>query len=162
MHRRPRVTSSNKFKNLKNLTTLPLKTLKTRFYTNWGSPKNAKRDFYTIQRCSSQRQDPMTPTSGSIPNISGNTRGLRSRCFTELHRKCDAGTHARTHARTQRHEKGLTFIRVRALLARWRDRRTRQTVCDPDRQAEKRKRFDIYKSVEYLPNGDIGVWLKMP
>ena len=41
----------------------------------------------------------------SLPNpygiyLSKYTRGLRSRCFTELHRKCDAGRHARTHART--------------------------------------------------------------
>ena len=43
---------------------------------------------------------------------------------------CDAGR----HAGTQRHEKGSTFVRVRARLERDRATRTRQTVCDPDRQ----------------------------
>ena len=59
-----------------------------------------------------------------------------------LHQKDDKGR----QARTQRHENGLTLIRVRALLARARTGRTRHTVCDPDRQAGTRKWVDIYKN----------------
>ena len=33
--------------------------------------KTQKNDFNAIQHCLSQRQDPMTPTLGYIPNISG-------------------------------------------------------------------------------------------
>ena len=47
------------------------------------------------------------------------------------------------HAETR---KGLTFIRVQAWLARARAMGAGQTVCDSDRQAETRKRVDIYKS----------------
>ena len=57
---------------------------------------------------------------------------MMSDCHMLRMNVCDAGR----HAGTQRHGKGLTFIRVRAWLARGRATRTRQTVCDPDRQAE--------------------------
>ena len=50
----------------------------------------------------------------------------------------------RRQARTQRHEKGLTFIRVRTWLARATG--VGQTVCDPYRQAGTRKWVDICKS----------------
>ena len=74
---------------------------------------------------------------------------MMSDCHMLRMNVCDAGR----HAGTQRHGKGLTFIRVRAWLARGRATRTRQTVCDPDRQAGRqvgtRKRVDIYKSGGY-------------
>ena len=41
-----------------------------------------------------------------------------------------------TQAGTQRHEKGLTFITVRAWLAGARAKRTRQAVCDPGRDTK--------------------------
>ena len=104
----------------------------------------------------------------------------RSASLALLHRKCDAGR----QARSQRDEKGLTFIRVRAWLERARygcrtdclwprqaDRDTKKIdiyksasvacacalylhdrlfVTQTGRQAEPRKRFDIYKSVGWL------------
>ena len=59
---------------------------------------------------------------------------------------CDAGR----HAGTQRYEKGLTFIRVGAWLARALRVQDRlpplvpPQVCDAGRHAETRKRVDIY------------------
>ena len=56
---------------------------------------------------------------------------------------CDTGR----HAGTQRHKKGLTFLRVRAWLARALDVQNRLFVTQTGRQAETRKRVEIYKSV---------------
>ena len=55
---------------------------------------------------------------------------MMSGCHMLRMNVCDAGR----HAGTQIHEKGLTFIRVRAWLVPPRAKRTRQTVCDPETQ----------------------------
>ena len=58
---------------------------------------------------------------------------MMSDCHMLRMNVCDAGR----HAGTQRHEKGLKFIRVRAWLARARS--ARHTFCDPDRQAGRQR-----------------------
>ena len=55
---------------------------------------------------------------------------MMSDCHMLRMNVCDAGR----HAGPKRHEKGFTFIRLRAWLAIDRAKRTRQTVCDPDRR----------------------------